>query len=58
MAKVDAGQLKIVGAFYEISSGIVDFFHLVAQEREGEPFKPSPGVHSRYNPKTKEVVYA
>jgi carbonic anhydrase len=58
MAKVDSGNLKIVGAFYEISSGIVDFFHLVAQEVPGEPFKPSPGVHSRYNPKTKQVVYA
>jgi carbonic anhydrase len=58
MAKIEAGNLKIVGAFYEISSGIVDFFHLVAQEVPGEPFKPSPGVHSRYNPKTKEVVYA
>lgn len=58
MAKIDSGNLKIVGAFYEISSGIVDFFHLVAQEVPGEPFKPSPGVHSRYNPRTKQVVYA
>ena len=58
LAKINEGKLKIVGAFYEISSGIVDFFHLVAMEEPGLPFKPSPGVQSRYNPKTKQVVYA
>jgi len=58
MAKINEGKLKIVGAFYEISSGIVDFFHLVAKEEPGVAFRPSPGVQSRYNPKTKQVVYA
>lgn len=58
LAKVNEGKMKIVGGFYEISSGIVDFFMLVAQEQPGVEFKPSPGVHSRYNPKTKEIVYA
>jgi len=58
IARIEEGKLKIVGAFYEISSGIVDFFHLVTKVEEGKPFKPSPGVQSRYNPKTKEIVYA
>ena len=58
MAKINEGKLKIVGAFYEISSGIVDFFMQVGAEEEGEEFKPLPGVQSRYNPKTQEVVYA
>jgi hypothetical protein len=30
MDKVHAGELMVVGAFYEISSGIVDFFHEVS----------------------------
>ena len=58
LAKINEGKMKIVGGFYEISSGIVDFFMLVAQEQPGVEFKPSPGVHSRYNPKTKEIIYA
>ena len=58
MAKVEAGNLIIVGAFYEISSGIVDFFMQVSQDEPDAPFVPSPGVQSRYNPKTKELVYA
>jgi len=58
LAKVDEGKMKIVGGFYEISSGIVDFFMLVAKEEPGEEFKPSPGVQSRYNPRTKKIVYA
>lgn len=58
MERVDQGKMKLVGGFYEISSGIVDFFMLVAKEVPGEEFKPSPGVHSRYNPRTKEIVYA
>lgn len=59
LAKVNEGKLKIVGAFYEISSGIVDFFMQVAKYEESKgPFKPSPGVQSRYNPETKEIVYA
>lgn len=57
LAKINEGKLKVVGAFYEISSGIVDFFMQVARDEGGE-FKPSPGVQSRYNPVTKEVVYA
>ena len=58
LAQIDSGKMKLVGGFYEISSGIVDFFMLVAQDVPGEEFKPSPGVHSRYNPNTKEIVYA
>jgi carbonic anhydrase len=58
LAKVDSGKIKMVGCYYEISSGIVDFFMQVAQEEPGEAFKPSPGIMSRYNPKTKEIVYA
>jgi carbonic anhydrase len=58
--KVNEGKLKIVGAFYEISSGIVDFFMQVAKYdpvEHGE-FKPSPGVQSRYDPVTKKIVFA
>lgn len=58
LERIEQGKLKIVGAFYEISSGIVDFFYLVSQIVPGEDFKPSPGVQSRYHPRTKELVYA
>lgn len=59
MEKVNAGKTVIIGAFYEISSGIVDFFMQVsAPPGKGEEYKPSPGVQSRYNPQTGEIVYA
>jgi carbonic anhydrase len=57
MAKVNNGNLIIVGGFYEISSGIVDFFMQVSQPNKGD-FKPSPGVQCRYNPVTDEIVAA
>jgi len=58
MQKVKKGELIIVGAFYEISSGIVDFFHevdaiaarnIAAQERAAPMIKrqPSRGVLTR-----------
>lgn len=57
LEKVNDGSLVIVGGFYEISSGIVDFFMQVSKDEDGG-MTPSPGVQSRYNPKTKEIVYA
>jgi len=61
MSKVRAGELMVLGAFYEMSSGIVDFFDEVSLE-EGElsPVKtqgngnspmrmPSRGVMSRFD---------
>ena len=53
MARVNAGELILVGGFYEISSGIVDFF---CQVGGPEDRKPSEGVSSRYHPDTKEFV--
>jgi carbonic anhydrase len=65
MSKVRQQDLMVVGAFYEISSGIVDFFHEVSGPQPdcspvspGSPktnemsFKrmPSHGVKSRYEP--------
>jgi len=64
MSKVRQQDVMVVGAFYEISSGIVDFFHEVsgpapaptptgASPTSGEPAfsrKPSHGVKSRYEP--------
>lgn len=53
MEKVRSGELMIVGAFYEISSGIVDFFHEVSgAEEESEPIQkaPSRGVLTRWRP--------
>jgi len=52
MAKVDGGELIMLGALYEISSGIVDFFHEVSatqDEQDGGPIQraPSRGVLSR-----------
>jgi len=52
MGKVRNGELMMVGAFYEISSGIVDFFHEVSQQGD-EPLSPvkrapSVGVMSRF----------
>jgi len=51
MAKVQGGELMMFGAFYEISSGIVDFFHEVSgtesMEAEDEISRaPSRGVLS------------
>jgi len=51
MEKVRSGELLIVGGFYEISSGIVDFFHEVSgAEGEAEPIQraPSRGVLTRW----------
>jgi len=64
MSKVRQQDLMVVGAFYEISSGIVDFFHEVsgpapaqtpkgASPTSGElafTRRPSHGVKSRYEP--------
>jgi len=61
MDKVRSGELIIVGAFYEISSGIVDFFHEVSEDTDGQsdlsPInrgparRPSRGVMTRLNTK-------
>eukprot|EP00405_Crypthecodinium_cohnii_P014537 CAMPEP_0206445808 /NCGR_PEP_ID=MMETSP0324_2-20121206/15744_1 /ASSEMBLY_ACC=CAM_ASM_000836 /TAXON_ID=2866 /ORGANISM="Crypthecodinium cohnii, Strain Seligo" /LENGTH=370 /DNA_ID=CAMNT_0053914125 /DNA_START=80 /DNA_END=1192 /DNA_ORIENTATION=- len=61
MEQVAAGELIIVGAFYEISSGIVDFFHEVSEDTDGQtdlsPInrgvarRPSRGVLTRLNTK-------
>merc|ERR1711972_349675 len=53
MGKVRQQDLMVVGAFYEISSGIVDFFHEVSGPDLKEPSMqrmPSQGVKSRYEP--------
>jgi len=53
MNKVRSGDLLIVGAFYEISSGIVDFFHEVSGAEDPKtpiPRMPSSGVKSRFLP--------
>lgn len=50
MAKVRSGELIMLGAFYELSSGIVDFFHEVSGKEEGSPSMqkmPSIGVMTR-----------
>ena len=47
MKKVNAKELLIVGGFYEISSGIVDFFFEVA----GSDDVPSRGVDSVFDHK-------
>jgi len=46
MKKVNAKELLIVGAFYEISSGIVDFFFEVS----GSADLPSKGVETLFDP--------
>ena len=56
LQKVQDGSLVLVGAFYEISSGIVDFFMQVS--KEGDDRKPFVGVQSRYHPDTEEIVFA
>merc|ERR1712228_785063 len=52
MSKVQSSELIMLGAFYEISSGIVDFFHEVSgKEEEAEsPIHraPSMGVQTRF----------
>jgi len=55
MEKVHAKELIIVGAFYEISSGIVDFFHEVSdvaspKGKGGRDRAPSVGVQNRHMP--------
>lgn len=50
MEKVRGGEVIMLGAFYEISSGIVDFFHEVSLEDHGQPTitrRPSRGVLTR-----------
>merc|ERR1712061_719305 len=50
MAKVRSKELIILGAFYEISSGIVDFFHEVSGQPDKGPEvqrAPSTGVLTR-----------
>lgn len=51
MGKVRSGELMMLGAFYELSSGIVDFFHEVSgQEDCSDPSMqraPSMGVMTR-----------
>jgi len=42
MGKVRSGELLVVGAFYEISSGIVDFFHEISQDSDGANAKKDP----------------
>jgi len=54
MAAVERQDLAIVCAFYEISSGIVDFFHEVSGESSSE--KPSSGVQTRFDPVTGKVT--
>jgi len=46
MGKVRRRELLVVGGFYEISSGIVDFFHEITSTNS----LPSPGVQGCYNP--------
>lgn len=52
MEKVKKEELIIVGAFYEISSGIVDFFHEVEAPSMLKR-QPSPGVFTRFGDDTK-----
>jgi carbonic anhydrase len=56
LERVNRGHLIIVGAFYELSSGIVDFMMQVSMP--DPDMKPAPGVQSRFNPVTKELVFA
>jgi carbonic anhydrase len=58
MAKIKEEKLIVVGAFYELSSGIVDFFHEVLSkgDDDSDDLKPSVGVQSRYFPDTGKVV--
>jgi len=37
MGKVRSGELMMLGAFYELSSGIVDFFHEVSSQEHDSP---------------------
>jgi carbonic anhydrase len=53
MEKVRAGELIVIGAFYEISSGIVDFFFEVSAEAAMPDKLPSRGVQSAYDPASK-----
>jgi len=53
MSQVRSGELMMLGAFYEISSGIVDFFHEVSVDEDDDVLlmqpkrAPSQGVMSR-----------
>merc|ERR1712217_266168 len=40
MAKVNAKELIVVGGFYEISSGIVDFFLQITEAKPQTPKRP------------------
>ena len=53
MDKVRAGELIVIGAFYEISSGIVDFFFEVSKEGGKPDTLPTKGVQSTYDPAKK-----
>ena len=53
MDKVKAGELIVIGAFYEISSGIVDFFFEVSAEAAMPDRLPTRGVQSSYDPAKK-----
>jgi len=71
MTKVREQELMIVGAFYEISSGIVDFFHEVSGPGVETPISPqksnpldqhvpftrtpSLGVQSRFEPEVEQA---
>lgn len=71
IGKVNQQELIVVGAFYEISSGIVDFFYEVSNIHDVPPTPkdsplpdpacspksgPSRGVSSRFDPSTSSVV--
>jgi len=56
MGAVDKHELCIVGAFYEISSGIVDFFHEVSGDKTSD--KPGSGIQSRLDPATGKLTTA
>jgi carbonic anhydrase len=65
ISAVNAEELIVAGAFYEISSGIVDFFYEVSNimtkqvSEDGkveQTSQPSKGVSSRFDPTTKSVT--
>jgi hypothetical protein len=57
LQRVNSGQLILVGAFNELSFGVVDF--LFVQGSMPDPdMKPAHGVQTRFNPIIKELVYA
>jgi len=61
--KVNSDEVIVVGAFYEISSGIVDFFYEVSSimQKQVSPdgdVQPDKGVSSRFDPATGHVSMA